>query len=586
MMRSVPQYLICAALVLFCVTVAQAQNPGDNEFHFVASFDNLPESNNNGDMTNIKYIGDTDQDELGEFAFLTTNTDSCYFVVYEATGDDTYEQVYLYPFKPTANGNYRDWTAIVAGDLNANGVVEIIVGLPVDMTGTITDPNPARVVVFEWAGTVGENVYGFDNGASPSALWNFDVPDNYSLVPFQFAIDDIDNDGVPELIADFREPKAIYVISQPDSWDFPGWTIEWYITNFAGDPNYVDHFDGGGYYGSGIGDLDSDGKKEIYAPVWDLLTLNIYECQGPGDFTREAYLKEVRPDADYGAVRGALVGDVNRDGVKELYIIGTDKDDDDMGHVFAISNITDVSQVDSASIKDICIYPTHPNNATGRAARSGFLNDIDMDGNDDILICGSGNGQVYDIEYNWAGDPLDPDSWTFTVAFDLWMHWATYLPNETIQQMSPRFWDGDVCEDMDGDGHKEFVVINYGTDRGIVPDDPWFYIFEEGATTAIASGDVLNRPQDFSLLQNYPNPFNPSTSIRFNLATESRVELKVFNTLGMEVKTLISGVESAGEKCVHWNGTDDMGRSVVSGVYIYRLKIGDRVFARAMTLAK
>lgn len=74
-------------------------------------------------------------------------------------------------------------------------------------------------------------------------------------------------------------------------------------------------------------------------------------------------------------------------------------------------------------------------------------------------------------------------------------------------------------------------------------------------------------PSGYTLLQNYPNPFNPSTSIRFNLAKESRVELSVYNTLGEMVGTITKNVLQAGTHTVSWNAS-----SLSSGVYIYRLK--------------
>jgi hypothetical protein len=78
-------------------------------------------------------------------------------------------------------------------------------------------------------------------------------------------------------------------------------------------------------------------------------------------------------------------------------------------------------------------------------------------------------------------------------------------------------------------------------------------------------------PSSFALDQNYPNPFNPSTSIRFSLPQQSAVVLKIFNLLGQEVATLIQGVRPAGSYQVIWNGRDNLGRSVGSGLYFYKL---------------
>jgi hypothetical protein len=81
-------------------------------------------------------------------------------------------------------------------------------------------------------------------------------------------------------------------------------------------------------------------------------------------------------------------------------------------------------------------------------------------------------------------------------------------------------------------------------------------------------------PDRFTLFQNHPNPFNPETEIGYFLPQASEVELTVYNVLGEKVKTLVDGFETAGLKRVQWDGTDDKGRAVASGIYFYRIKMG------------
>jgi hypothetical protein len=88
------------------------------------------------------------------------------------------------------------------------------------------------------------------------------------------------------------------------------------------------------------------------------------------------------------------------------------------------------------------------------------------------------------------------------------------------------------------------------------------------------------------LLGNTPNPFNPSTTISFELARAGRVELEVFDAAGRRVKSLVDGTRSSGRYEVQWNGTDDGGRSVASGVYHYRLRADGVDESRSMVLLK
>ncbi len=93
-------------------------------------------------------------------------------------------------------------------------------------------------------------------------------------------------------------------------------------------------------------------------------------------------------------------------------------------------------------------------------------------------------------------------------------------------------------------------------------------------------------PIAFSLEQNYPNPFNPSTTIEFNLPKPSHVTLRVYNILGQEVAELVNTTLSAGNKRIDWNGTDNNGRVVESGVYFYKISADDFAMTRKMMLLK
>lgn len=88
------------------------------------------------------------------------------------------------------------------------------------------------------------------------------------------------------------------------------------------------------------------------------------------------------------------------------------------------------------------------------------------------------------------------------------------------------------------------------------------------------------------VFQNFPNPFNPSTRIEYTVAEESPVEITVFNVRGEKVTTLTNETKSAGRHNVLWDGRDKSGREVSSGVYFYRLSIGDYRSTKKMLMLK
>jgi hypothetical protein len=98
--------------------------------------------------------------------------------------------------------------------------------------------------------------------------------------------------------------------------------------------------------------------------------------------------------------------------------------------------------------------------------------------------------------------------------------------------------------------------------------------------------DDPNTISSFDLKQNYPNPFNPSTTIEFTLEKPSKVELTVFNSLGQRVKTLVNGFVTNSKNVVEWNGTNEAGQTVPSGIYFYTLKVGNHSKTMKMVLMK
>ena len=140
-------------------------------------------------------------------------------------------------------------------------------------------------------------------------------------------------------------------------------------------------------------------------------------------------------------------------------------------------------------------------------------------------------------------------------------------------------------------------AIDAGVDIAEVSDDfngaprqPGSYdvgAFEFNSTTGIEDDAPENGAvKGFLLHSNYPNPFNPETTIAFETARSAPVQLEIFDTLGRRVRTLIRELLPAGVHTLEWNGRNDFGQQVSSGVYLYRLIVGQSAQTRRMQLIR
>ncbi len=103
----------------------------------------------------------------------------------------------------------------------------------------------------------------------------------------------------------------------------------------------------------------------------------------------------------------------------------------------------------------------------------------------------------------------------------------------------------------------------------------------------VANTDELSPIMQNNLKQNYPNPFNPNTNIFFSVKDPAEfASLTIYNTKGQIVKKLFSGLPTKAEMSLHWDGKDDQGKAVSSGVYLYRLQSGEFSDTRKMLLSK
>jgi hypothetical protein len=109
-------------------------------------------------------------------------------------------------------------------------------------------------------------------------------------------------------------------------------------------------------------------------------------------------------------------------------------------------------------------------------------------------------------------------------------------------------------------------------------------------SVTITSLEKLRRnyslPKSYHLAQNYPNPFNPVTYISYQLPENTKVKLKIYNITGQLVKVLVDELQRGGYYNIKWDGRDDKGNTVSSGLYIYRLETRNFICTKRMVLLK
>jgi hypothetical protein len=134
----------------------------------------------------------------------------------------------------------------------------------------------------------------------------------------------------------------------------------------------------------------------------------------------------------------------------------------------------------------------------------------------------------------------------------------------------------DKVTDIDGD--LLFITFDIANNvRGTVNSQISFSklsINEVDLSSSAINRDIIinGKPTEFALDQNYPNPFNPTTTIRYQIPEDaSHITLRVYNSIGELVSTLVDQTQSTGDYQVEWNGTNNIGVPVANGMYIYRI---------------
>jgi len=160
---------------------------------------------------------------------------------------------------------------------------------------------------------------------------------------------------------------------------------------------------------------------------------------------------------------------------------------------------------------------------------------------------------------------------------------------ETIRLYRSRRLDGAwrvLADDLEGDARGRYRYRDEDVEPGVTYDYRLESQTADGEMRALHTASATIPVRSLSLAQNVPNPFNPTTIIHFYLPERGDVALDVYDVSGAHIRRLAAGAHRAGPHDLRWDGRDDRGNPVASGVYLYRLTTDRRTLTRKMVLLK
>jgi hypothetical protein len=283
-------------------------------------------------------------------------------------------------------------------------------------------------------------------------------------------------------------------------------------------------------------DFDGDGDIDIFAPNYYSDSVSILLNNGEGVFGSAAQY--------YAGPGSNSVYPADLDGDNDCDMVVTNHDAD-----YITVMLNDGGAFWSSTY------------ATGQTPYYIMATDLDFDSDSDLVIANQHGHNVTIMENDGLG------------AFTLSGHYGAGMTPQIL-----------TAFDLDNDNDKDLAICNFGSGGVTVLLN---------RTELLASPTAIDDREDFSdiprrsvLGQNYPNPFNPTTVIGYSIDRRSRVDISIYNLLGRKVSTIVDKTLPAGEYTTEWDGRDDNGRPVASGIYFYQIRIGGYVESRKMLLLK
>ncbi len=546
----------------------------------------------------------------GQNAIAVTNYNYHTVQVFGVVGNDSLELKWSSPTNIGGSGSSPRY--VVFGDLDNDGRVEVIYQV-----------SGVGILIFEWDGVAGS----WNFGTSPSQiidLASLAGTTNSGKVEYM-EVRDVDGDGQNELLVAVNAPTngndAYYIISAVSGWETnsPGFS-SFNLEKVFMRSDYGKWGLGGGSPNSMISaNLDGQGNPEIILHNWNYKNVvpvrvpsaDTYEISdttnNKQNFKLTAY--------DNVALFSGVATDINGDGRDEVFLpTFSGKYQIGQLHMISYTQGQSTAEIDSSNVTLLNMSSVAGYNMFGIG-----YGDLDGNGKENIYIGGGLGHNIISAEFE-GGNIKDTTNWKYSIIYpntpDIYSA-ITYKDSngvvDTVKTVNNAFVSKLYAKntDLNNDGHQDIIMPYQGlNDSTTITHLKWnssttqydttsykkiknpkawgIRVLEASTGTGIKATDMtIIMPKDFKLEQNYPNPFNPSTIIRFSLPVDKNISLTIYDILGRKIKTLIDNQEyHKGTYEARWDGTNNFGSKVASGIYIYTLRFGNFQKSLKMNLLK
>jgi len=453
-----------------------------------------------------------------------------------------FQENHIYVLNPYTGGTFWDYDlvykapqSVVLKDLDSNGKDDIIV-----LSHSGNDPDPVRndsshLHIFKSTGTTWTQFTSWPSGG-------YAFLSGYCLgVPAAGAVHP---NGYMDVIVGGHD-STLYCF-RPATSNQPVWTKT--LTGMLNSPIT-------------IGDLDGDDRKEI---VLNALKSNkLYVIGYDGTLVLS---KNVNVTDPYGFTSPPIIGNMDTDAYLEIAVMGRDS-------IYIFEHNGNVKTNWPVPIDNGDSFFDPVRYKMGSIA-SPVLADINCDDTTDIII-NTSYGMIYAFNCQTANA---------VKGFPINIHFDQGQPL--------------LIDDIDNDNDLEVLVI--GNDATLrIFNDPNQYTGSPTIEWSQSYGNFMHTgeydlsisktsfqlsnlnnsnltvPREFKFEQNYPNPFNPLTTLRYQLPKTCHVKLEIFSITGEKIQTLVNENQVANYYSIQWNGLNEVGSKVSSGVYLYRIEAGD-----------